>query len=115
MKTLEKRCLRTLIGPGKYAYDAELVIEEEEGRVSFLHANYNNGQHFTVGDGSIFEYMTQLSGEDLPEVQFSEVYDSLEAALASNYYQYFSDMDQMVKGMIQENQRLIDSMRLTKN
>jgi hypothetical protein len=60
MKPLEKRCMRTLIGPGRFAYDAEMVIEEE-GRVSFLHANYNNGEHFTVGDGSIFDYMTQQS------------------------------------------------------
>jgi hypothetical protein len=48
-------------------------------------------------------------------VQFSEVYDSIDAALASQYYQYFSDMDKMVKGMIKENQRLIDSMKTNLN
>ncbi len=115
MKVLQKKCIRTLVGPGTYAYDAEMVMGEDNEVMAFLHANYNNGSLFTVGNGSIFDFMTGKSSALEPDVEFSESYKSLLDAEKSAYYQYFAEMDQMVGNMIKENQRLLDSMRKSSN
>ncbi len=115
MKVLQKRCFRTLVGPGTYAYDAEMILGEDNEVMAFLHANYNNGSLFTVGDGSIFDFMTGQSEEIEAGIQFSESYKSLLDAEKSAYYQYFCDLDKMVENMVKENQRLLDSMKINKN
>lgn len=104
MKVLNKRCMRTLACPGSYAYDAEMKLEGENGKTIFLHVNYSDGEHFTVDNGSIFDYMTQESKED-PDVKFSEEYESLNKAKKSNYYKYFCELDRMVNDLIEEKRK----------
>ena len=33
---------------GMYAYDEEMVVKDDEGKIVYLHANYSYGDHFTV-------------------------------------------------------------------
>lgn len=94
MEVISKRGTSTLMCESMYAYDAEMVVKNKEGKVVYLHANYSYGDHFTVGDGSIYDWMTQGS-EDEPNVTFYEEYESFEEASSSRYASFFQELDKM--------------------
>ena len=53
MKIDYMKAARTLT-EGSYAYDAEMKVELNSDKCIFLHANYSDGDHFTVADESFF-------------------------------------------------------------
>ena len=91
MKICYMRAARTL-ACCDYAYDAEMKLELNNDKVLFLHANYSDGDHFTVADRSFFESMVGLEPAT-DEVTFLEEYGSLEGTAESEYYQLFRALD----------------------
>lgn len=94
MEVMSERCTSTFMCDGMYAYDAEMAVKNDEGKLVYLHANYSYGDHFTVADVSIYDWMTNESDEE-PNVTFIEEYDSLESALSSKYADFFIKLDKM--------------------
>ena len=91
MKINYMRAARTL-ACGTYAYDAEMKVEINNNKVLFLHANYSDGDHFTVAEKSYFEYMVGEEPE-MEEIIFLEEYESLKEATKSTYYELFRSLD----------------------
>lgn len=94
MEVMSERCTSTLMCGGMYAYDAEMAVRNDEDNIVYLHANYSYGDHFTVADASIYDWMTTESDEE-PDVTFIEEYDSLESALSSKYADFFRKLDKI--------------------
>lgn len=107
MEVLSERCTSTLMCDGMYAYDAELAIKNDESKIVYLHANYSYGDHFTIADASIYDWMTTESDEE-PNVTFIEEYDNLESALSSKYADFFRKLDKMtddVKNKVEQYEK----------
>jgi transcriptional regulator with XRE-family HTH domain len=94
MEVISKRGTSTLMCQDMYAYDAEMVVKNDEGKIVYLHANYSYGDHFTVSNASIYDWMTTASEEE-PKVTFLEEYDSLESTSNSKYAGFFQELDKM--------------------
>jgi hypothetical protein len=103
MVVLSQRCTSTLITIGTYSYDAEIVLKES-GKKIYLHENYFDEVHLSVGDVSIYDFLTSHS-EEVPLADFSEEYLSLAAAKKSNYFLFFRQMDNMIKSLIKDKNR----------
>jgi hypothetical protein len=98
MVVLSQRCTSTLITVGAYSYDAEIVMEEN-GKTVYLHENYFDEVHLSVGDVSIYDFLTSIS-EEVPYANFSEEYLSLASARKSNYFLFFRQMDNMIRALV---------------
>lgn len=100
MVVLSQRCTSTLITMGTYSYDAEIVLEEK-GKKVYLHENYFEEVHLSVGDASIYDFLTSHS-EAVPSADFSEEYLSLASAKKSSYFLFFRQMDNMIRALIKD-------------
>jgi hypothetical protein len=98
MIILSQRCTSTLVTYGSYSYDAEIVLEEN-GRTVYLHENYFDEIHLSVGDVSIYDFLTS-SSEEVPFANFSEEYLSLASARKSDYFLFFRQMDNMIRALV---------------
>lgn len=92
------RAKRTSGCAGTYGIDAEAVISVDDASEVYAHANlYDGERHYTIGNKSIYDFMTG-DAED-PHAEFSEEYDNLSETEESEYHDAFLALDVCLKAL----------------
>ena len=94
MRILSIRARITTACAPSEAQDAELLTQD--GKNLFLHINEYDGEHYTVAESSIFDYLT-IGTEKTPEVAFIEEYSNWRSTQKSKYKEYFSQLRKVIK------------------
>lgn len=101
METLGIRTKKSWAGPGMDAFDAELVIWDEkfDSRL-YIHVNQGFGNHYTVADYSVFDYLTGETKEEPNKIgEYMEEYEQLTDAIQSKYLDGFILLDNILNEM----------------
>lgn len=96
MRILNIRARITTACVASEAQDAEMELLTQDGKNLFLHINEYEGEHYTVAESSIFDYLT-TGTEKTPEVLFIEEYSSWKSTQKSKYKEYFSQLRKVIK------------------
>ena len=96
MRILSIRARITTAWAPSEAQDAEMELLTQDGKNLFLHINEYDGEHYTVAESSIFDYLT-IGTEKTPEVAFIEEYSNWRSTQKSKYKEYFSQLRKVIK------------------
>lgn len=82
-----------------WGFNVEIILKCSHAKEVYIHLNQYLNSHYTVSEGSMFDFVTGRTDE-LEQVNFIEEYNSLEETKTSKFYEYFNLAENIARNLV---------------